>query len=167
MGPKISLWPVPVKIADQIEQVRCIFAECIEGMATSEAVKLPSATDQQVWWNSEPRKRGFLYYTPDFPSVPVAFSVLQDHGAYMTPMFGIRKAWRGYGLGKQIIRHYLQTAGKPLHGKALVSNTIINKLNSQNGWQVIREEDGVRHLYHPNDRQQEIYDEIVRYGHEL
>jgi hypothetical protein len=39
-------------------------------------------------------------------------------------------------------------------------------LNKKLGWLIVAERDGTQFLVHPNGRQQEIYDEIIRYNEE-
>jgi len=144
--------------------MRCIFAECIDDMKTK-PMEVPSADEQQAWWAKMRGQKGFLYYTPQFSKVAVAFSLLKDRGDHMTPMFAIRRGWWGNRFASQIIAHYLKSAyPKPLKGSDLVKNTVICKLNDEFGWQVVEEDEVARQLYHPNEaRQQEIYDEILRY----
>lgn len=126
----------------------------------------PTKEEQQVWWASLDHSKVIVHlYSPvEQPWEIVAFSMLTDRGQYYTPLFAISDSWWHKGYGEDIIRHYLALASpKPLHGEELADNGAIVHLNEKAGWRVVAERNGVHYLYHPNDKQQEAYDEIVRY----
>jgi len=114
---------------------------------------LPEMTPegQQRWWKIEDHAnvRVFLWRDDERPWEAVAFSMLTDHGDYASPFFAVAPAHWSSGFGDQIIKHYIEAAGKPLKGEQLASNGAIRHLNTKNGWYVTGEKDGVQTLYHP------------------
>jgi RimJ/RimL family protein N-acetyltransferase len=128
-----------------------------------------TAEQQQAWWRNIDHKRVQVHlYSPiEQPWEIVAFSMVTDRGDFCTPMFAVSNTWWGKGYGEEIIRHYLALAeGKPLRGEQLTLNPAIQHLNKKLGWLIVAERDGTQFLVHPNGRQQEIYDEIIRYNEE-
>lgn len=124
---------------------------------------------QHEWWMKLDfsKVQIHLYSRRSHPWEIIAFSMLTDHGDYVSPVFGVTAQYHGQGYGSEIIEHYLQLAnGKPLRGAQLKSNGPICTLNRRMGWRVVSEDDDVQYLEHPNNREQEIYDEIVRYSRE-
>lgn len=151
-----------------IERMRVLFNANIDSLATK-PLSLQTSRSQYDWWRSlDHTKVTFHIYSPkEWPWEIVAFSMVTDRGDYCSPMFAISNLWWGRGYGEQIIQHYLLVADeKPLQGEQLASNGAICHLNEKLGWLVVREENGVQYLRHPNNRQQEIYDEIIRYQEE-
>lgn len=150
-----------------IEKLRVLYNSMIPFLATH-PIKSNGVAEQQMWWKTLDHSKVTVHlYSPvDSPWEIAAFSMVTDRGAYCTPMFAIDREHWGKGYGDEIIHHYLRIAnGKPLFGEQLVSNGAIRHLNARAGWQILGERNGVQSLYHPN-RQQEIYDEIVRYSEE-
>ena len=152
-----------------IERMRQIYNTMIPWVATRPLTPIESQP-QQDWWNQlvDHTKTTFHLYSPiETPWEICAYSVVTDRGDFCTPHFAIGGAWWGRGYGAEIIQHYLEVAAKPLYGSQLVSNAAIRHLNTKFGWHVLDTRDGVEYLHHPgvnpNIRQQEIYDEILRY----
>jgi GNAT superfamily N-acetyltransferase len=150
-----------------IEQVRVLYNSTLFFLATH-PISPQSKEGQQAWWKDLDHSRVVVHlYSPvESPWDIVAFSMVTDRGLYFTPMFAISNNYWGKGYGQEIIEHYLAlAAGKPLRGEQLVSNGAICHLNARYGWNIVGERDGTQFLIHPNnvDRQQEVYDEMVRY----
>jgi len=149
----MNLIPSPVCTADEVEAMRVIFNECLEFM--TKPLSPITHAQQHAWWNHElPKKvkkfKAFVYR--DNEEI-VAYSLLQWHfDGRITPIFGIKKSARGMGLSRRIIQHYLSEADGPLYGEELSSHAAIIKLNREAGWELIREENGVRYLYHLNNK---------------
>lgn len=151
-----------------IERLRTLYNSAIQFLATH-PIELRSREAQAAWWNSTDHDKVTVHlYSPvDNPWEIAAFSMVTDRGSFVTPMFAIAKNYWGKGYGEEIILHYLALAGgKPLRGEQLISNGAICHLNEKLGWQVLMEKEGTQFLFHPNIRQQEVYDEIVRYNDE-
>jgi len=146
--------PTPVTTDHQVEAMRLILNECLEFMTKPIA---PITREQQArWWKDLPSKverfKAFTYETDRDYGI-IAFSLLQwHHDGRITPLFGITKGARGQNIARDIIRHYLAEADGSLHGEELSSHKAIIKLNQEAGWQLLREENGVRYLYHPNEK---------------
>lgn len=146
--------------------MRVIFNECLSFM--TKPLPPVSPERQQEWWAELPQKvkkfKAFTYKT-DRDLVIVAYSLLQwHHDGSITPLFGISKVARGKNLAREIIQHYLSEADGPLHGEELSSHAAIIKLNREAGWKLLREENGVRYLYHPNDKRElPDYKEMLEY----
>ena len=96
----------------------------------------------------------------------IAYSLLQWKDAGITPLFGVTKTARGHNIARQIIRHYLSEADGPLWGEELSSHKAIIKLNQEAGWELVREENGVRYLYHPNNKVYPDYQGMIEYWSE-
>lgn len=146
------LIPTPVQTPEEIEAMRQIFNLCREFMTKPLSPITPE--QQEKWWKELPSKvkkfKAFLYR--DEGEI-VAYSLLQwHHDGRITPLFGITARARGHNIAREIIRHYLSEADGPLHGEELSSHAAIIKLNQEAGWKLLREENGVRYLYHPNDK---------------
>ncbi len=112
---------------------------------------------QLRWWNELPEKvlryKAFVYFLEDAPVDRIAFSLLQWHkDGRTTPLFGIRARARGQNLARQIIQHYLREAEGPLCGEERSDHAAIIQLNQEAGWIFIAERNGVRFLYHPNEK---------------
>ena len=150
-----------------VEVMRNLYQSCKPWLEVSGPLPNRTAEEQQAWWNEMPHpKVAYLYVDIDKPWEFIAFSIIQRKGSFSTPIFAIHPAQHRRGLGEVILRHYLQVADGPLAGSDKLSNGAIVHLNDRNGWQVLEIQDGVRKMFHPgvhNDRQQEIYDEIMRY----
>ena len=161
-----------------IEELRLIYNENIGDLATHPLQWLAPEVQQEWWKNLDhPNVVVHLYSPVETPWVIVAFSKVTFRlGGYATPQFAIAKGYWGRGWGSEIIAHYLQVANRPLYGEQLVANAAICHLNKRFGWRIIETEAGVDYLYHPGvstpeqadmfNRQQEIYDEIIRYHEE-
>jgi hypothetical protein len=151
-----------------IERLRVLYNTAIPFLATHR-IETQTCESQQAWWRNLDHTKVMVHlYSPvEFPWEIVAFSQVTDRGTYCTPMFALSNLWWGKGYGEEIIEHYLFVAsGKPLHGEQLTSNGAICHLNKRLGWKIISERDGMQTLVHPNNRQQDIYDEIIRYDEE-
>jgi GNAT superfamily N-acetyltransferase len=148
-----------IETAEDLESVRQIFNECLSFMTKPFD---PITPEQQAkWWAELPYKvlryKAFVYRLPDAPAI-VAYSLLQWHkDGRITPLFGIRKDARGKNIAREIIQHYLAEADGPLYGEELCSHTAIIKMNEEAGWELVREENGVRYLYHPNEKATQRY----------
>jgi GNAT superfamily N-acetyltransferase len=147
------MW-VPVTDLAQVEIMRQIFNECLPFM--TKPFDQVTFQEQQTWWKSLHLKvlrwKAFLYKQD---GLVVAYSLLQwHHDGRITPLFGIRKEARGKNLARQIIQHYLREADGPLHGEERSDHAAIIKMNQEAGWQLLREEKGVRYLYHPNEKRE-------------
>lgn len=146
------LVPSPVTTFGDVEAMRVIFNACREFMTKPFE---PITIEQQAkWWKELPntvrRYKAFIYRED---GEIVAYSLLQWHNdGRITPLFGISASARGHNLARQIIQHYLAEADGPLYGEELSSHKAIIKLNKEAGWKLLREENGVRYLYHPNDK---------------
>jgi len=116
-----------------------------------------SAVEQHRWWRTEDhaRVKVFLWRDDERPWEPVAFSMITDHGDFASPFFAVARDHWSNGYGDAIIKHYIETAGKPLRGQQLVSNGAIRKLNARNGWVVVRKSTAlwtnpdIEYLEHP------------------
>lgn len=129
--------------------MRVIFNECLEFMTKPID---PITPKQQAKWWAGMQSRKFKAFVYRVKGEIVAYSLLQWHSdGRITPVFGITPKARGGNLARQIIQHYLSEADGPLYGEELSSHKAIVKLNKEAGWLLIREERGVRYLYHPND----------------
>ena len=153
----VTLIPSPVSSLEDVEEMRKIFNECREFMTKPLAHITPS--QQGKWWKELPnnvkRFKAFIYR--DAGEI-VAYSLLQWHNdGRITPLFGIISTARGKNIARQIIQHYLSEADGPLHGEELSSHKAIIKMNQEAGWELVREENGVRYLYHPNEKATQRY----------
>lgn len=171
--PVLNLLRMPVVEPWQVEIMRQLYNDAIPELATMSRLPYRSATEQQSWWaNRAPGTKAFLYLPIETPWAFVAFSLLTPRGKLYSPVFAIRPEWRGRGFAREIIQHYLDMADGPLVGSQRIDNARIRELNRDEGWEVIQTVSGfdgsfmVEQLYHPGRRgvrQQEIFDEIVRY----
>ena len=144
--------PFPVSTAEDLGTMRHIYNECLRWMTKPLSRITPE--QQEKWWAELPHRvrrfKAFLYR--DGEKV-VAYSLLQWHyDGRITPLFGITERARGKNLARQIIQHYLSEADGPLWGEELSSHKAIIKMNQEAGWELLREENGVRYLYHPNEK---------------
>lgn len=161
---------MPVKELWQVEIMRQIYNQCLEGY--TKQLEPIGEYEQQEWWSGQDGTRAYLYLPVREPWRFIGFSCLRALGDQaMSPIMGIKPDERGKGYGRAVVQHYIEMANMPMIGESLVGNTAINTINSQLGWKVMREEDGVLKLFHPHKvpdaRQQECYDEIVRYHSDL
>jgi RimJ/RimL family protein N-acetyltransferase len=179
----VKLIPYRVRPEDHpslLERVRQIYNENLFDLATH-ASKFVTADAQLTWWRGLDHEKVKLWvFSPvNEPWEIVAFCKLTDRGDFVTPQFAIDAAWWGRGFGTEIIDYYILMAGKPLYGEQLSTNLPIRHMNQKAGWKLIEKEEGVEYLYHPGSqwtvhhlnrmsstRQQEIYDEIIRYHEE-
>ena len=122
------------------------------------------AHEQWEWWSrlDHSKSKLFVWRDTERPYEIVAFSFLRDEDTYASPLFGIGAWARGRGYARAIIKHYIETAGKPLRCEQLVSHVAIRKLNRDAGWFVLREQDGVQSLYHPGPGTYPDYDAILK-----
>ena len=157
---------------EQVEEMRLIYNDNLEDLAT---IKLNYNTydEQQLWWkNNENAINAYLYYLKDDPDKgPIAFLALTDRGDFKTPIFAIKKKYWGKGFGKEIIQDYLIKANCPLAGSQLQDNKAICYMNRKFKWEIIGEScsDGkiIDLLFHPglNDekRDKKIFREILSF----
>jgi hypothetical protein len=149
-----------------LDRMREIYNLNISYLATKPLAYIDRA-QQLKWWRELDHTKNIVHiYSPiDSPWAICAFSKVTDRGDHCTPIFAIGGAWWGRGFANEIIEHYLSLSAKPFRGEQLTSNAPICHLNEKFGWQIESTADGVDTLYHPA-RQQEIYDEILRYQSE-
>ena len=151
-----------------LERVREIYNENLSDLATKPLTYL-SSRQQQTWWTSIDHTKITLHvYSPaETPWDICAFSKVTDRGSFSTPIYAVDKRWWRRGYGTEIIRHSIEVAGKPLYAEHLLANEVIRRIHMRAGWASLGMYDGVEYLYHPglnpDQRQQEIYDEIIRY----
>ena len=144
--------PFPVTTNEDVECMRRIYNACLAFMTKPLSPITPE--QQEKWWEELPSKvKKFKAYLYREDGEIVAYSLLQWHfDGRITPLFGITENARGKNLARQIIQHYLSEADGPLWGEELSSHKAIIKMNEEAGWQLLREENGVRYLYHPNEK---------------
>lgn len=133
-----------------VEIMRDIFVRTINDLSTKPLVP-PTPAEQQVWWEmlDHSNVKVFLWRPIERPWEIVAFSMITDRGDHATPMFAIDPVFQGRGYAREIIDHYIRTAGKPLRGEQLKSNEAIRKLNAEAGWRLLATEGGIEYLRHP------------------
>lgn len=135
-----------------VEEMRRIYNASLDEVATKPLTP-KSPQEQHDWWVSldHDNVEVSLYRPFGMPWAVAAFSIVRDRGDHCTPFFCTNPEYRGMGIGRQIISHYLSIAKKPLHGEQLVSNGAIRHLNKQFGWQVVgtRDNGRVECLQHP------------------
>ena len=158
----MTLIPSPVSTSGELEAVRQIFNECLQWMTKPFSPITPE--QQATWWKELQGKRYKMFVYRDSGKI-VAYSLLQWHeDGRITPLFGITRSARGKNIAREIVRHYLSEADGPLWGEELSSHKAIIKLNEEAGWQLLREENGVRYLYHPNEKTTyPDYDNLTEY----
>jgi len=148
-----------------IEALRAIYVRTLSGF--TKPLPPPTPAEQLKWYTSLDHNavRIWLWRDSERPWEAVAFTMLTEHPAYMSPVFGIDPAFQGRGWARHIIQHYIREAhGKPLHGEQLVSNIAIRKLNAEAGWRVCSEQDGIEYLRFPgrDERSYPDYDAILK-----
>lgn len=147
-----------------IETMRQIFVSAIPDFTKS--LVPPTPVEQQAWWANldHSKVKVFLWRLDERPWEVVAFSMVTDRGEYATPIFAIDSYYRGRGFARQIIRHYITTANKPLRGEQLSTNAAICRLNAEAGWRVVGTVGTIQLLEHdgPNSPTYPRYDLLLR-----
>lgn len=149
----MELVPTKVTTDAQVEAMRLIFNDCLPFM--TKRFQRVTQLEQKAWWQalagSVKRFKAFTYATRDEPERIAAYSLIRwNHDGQVKPLCGIASWARGRNFARQVIRHYLVEAGEPMEAEERADHAAIVKLNAEAGWLLLREEDGIRYIYHPN-----------------
>lgn len=143
-----------------LQTIRVIFNE--NRAAFTRPFEKITPEGQREWWYSLDPAVVRVWVWDNEAGETVGFSMLTDHGTYMSPVFAISKKFMGMGYGRLIIQHYLENAGKPLKGEQRVDNPAIRYLNARAGWRILYEKDGIEYLEHDGPKTFPDYDAILK-----
>lgn len=148
-----NLRSIAVQTVQQVEEMRLIYNENLDYLATK-PLPYREYEDQQNWWNTNKESlKAFLYEPIDRLGVTIGFLVLRQRSGFQTPIIALKREEWGSGYGMQLVYDYIDKADGPLAGSQLKSNKAICHINKKVGWKVLEEREtaeGVIELvYHP------------------